>query len=233
VTGIDIVLLSYDEPLAGELHTRLERVFGRRVKRLHGVAPMRRALKMTAELVDTEQYWLADGDFEINLDFDLDAMPPLPDGVSMAVLQAVNAINGLVAGYGGLKLMRTAAIRDMREGTRDVLAALDHVDFIPVIAGVTRFNQTPFHTWRAGFREVAMLAHGSEYGMDRDYAQFQIDRWCNSAGATYASFGAAGAIAGVAFAQATAQDPDQWQCINDPSWLHREFTSRYPNLMPV
>ena len=233
VTGIDIVLLSYDEPLAGQLHLRLERVFGRKVKRLHGVAPMRRALKLTAELVDTEQYWLADGDFEIDLEFDPGAHAPLDDGVAMAVLQAVNAINGLVAGYGGLKLMRTEAIRGMRDGTVDVLAALDRVDFRPVVAGVTRFNQSPFHTWRSGFREVAMLARGSEYGIDEDYTRFLIDRWCNSAGAPYASFGAAGARAGMAFARETAQDPDRWQCISDPAWLHEQFTSHYPDLMPV
>lgn len=231
VTGIDVVLLSYDEPLAGQLHGRLERVFKRPVKRLHGVAPMRRALKMTAELVDTEQYWLADGDFDIDPQFDPDALEPLADGVAMAVLQAVNVINGLVAGYGGLKLMRTEAIRGMRDGTVDVLAALDRVEFRPIVAGVSRFNQSPFHTWRSGFREVAMLARGSEYGIDEAYTRFLIDRWCASAGAVHANFGAAGARAGVAFAQETAPDAELWQCISDPAWLREQFASHYPDLI--
>lgn len=233
VTENDVVLLSYDEPLAGQMHVKLERVFGRKVKRLHGVAPMRRALQLTAELVDTEQYWLADGDFDIDPQFDPGSIAPLDDGVAMVVLQAVNVINGLVAGYGGLKLMRTDAVRSMPAGTIDVMAALDRVEFRGIVAGVTRFNQSPFHTWRSGFREVAMLTRGSEYGIDEAYTRYLVDSWCNSSGATYASFGAAGARAGKAFAQELNRDSDEWQCINNPAWLHEQFTSRYPDLVSV
>ena len=155
-----MVQLSFDEPLAHELHTRLESVFGTRVKRLHRVSPMRRALELSAQLVDTDVYWLADGDFEIAPDFDPAAEPPLADGVAMAVYQAMNPICDLVYAYGGLKLIRTQALREIDTSTVDVLAAIGHVEFPQKPAGTTRFNQTPFHTWRAGFREVAMMVRG-------------------------------------------------------------------------
>ncbi len=105
MTGFEAVQLSYDEPLAGSLHTRLARVLGGSVKRLHGVRGMRRAYRLTAELVDTEQFFLADGDFAIDPEFPTAAVQPLADGVAMRVWQAVNPVNGLTYGYGGLKLI--------------------------------------------------------------------------------------------------------------------------------
>lgn len=230
-TGVDIVQLSYDEPLADELYARLQRVFGRRIKRLHGVAPLRRALKLTAELVDTDQYWLADGDFEIDPAFNPGKIPPLPDGIAMTVLQAENALNGLVYGNGGLKLIRTEAIREMGDDTVDVLAAIGKVEFLPVCAGVTRFNQTPFHAWKAGFREVAMITRGGEYGMGPEWAELVTDRWLNYSEGVYATFGAAGAQAGIDFARETGRDSALWQQINDPAWLKRWFDECYPKLM--
>ncbi|MDX3388324.1 hypothetical protein PV682_43860 [Streptomyces niveiscabiei] len=77
---VDAVMLSYDEPRAGLLHTRLERVLGVEVKRLHGVVGMRRAYRLAAEVVDTDEFLLADGDFVIDTAFDLRTVTPLADG---------------------------------------------------------------------------------------------------------------------------------------------------------
>ncbi|KPI06152.1 hypothetical protein OK006_6581 [Actinobacteria bacterium OK006] len=85
MTGFDVVMLSYDEPRADLLHTRLQRVLGSKVKRLHGVQGMRRAYRLAAEVVDTSQFLLADGDFVIATEFNLRAVAPLDDGVSMRV----------------------------------------------------------------------------------------------------------------------------------------------------
>lgn len=66
MNGFDAVLLSYDEPMATSLHSRLQRTLGGKVKRLHGVHGMRRAYRLCAEVVDHEQFFLADGDFAID-----------------------------------------------------------------------------------------------------------------------------------------------------------------------
>ncbi|WP_224326638.1 hypothetical protein [Streptomyces olivaceus] len=65
MSDFDAVMLSYDEPIADQLHARLQRVLGTRVKRLHGVQGMRRAYRLAAEVTDSEQFLLADGDFVI------------------------------------------------------------------------------------------------------------------------------------------------------------------------
>lgn len=225
MTRFEAVMLSYDEPLADELHARLQRVLGRTVKRLHGVAGMRRAYRLAAEVIDTEQFLLADGDFAIATGFDARAVDHLPKGVSMRVWRAVNPLNGLVYGYGGLKLIRRSALRELGEAV-DVLAALPGtIEFTADIAGTTRIDQSPYHAWKAGFRECAMLARGSEYTMGESETAERIAAWIAGGTGEFAQFAVSGAREGVAFALETARTPQLFDRLNDPAWLLGRFTA--------
>ncbi|KOU05198.1 hypothetical protein ADK86_07545 [Streptomyces sp. NRRL F-5755] len=211
--------------MANSLHARTQRTLGGLVKRLHGVHGMRRAYRLCAEVVDREQFFLADGDFAIGPGFDPTAVEPLDEGVSMRVWPAVNPINGLSYGYGGLKLIRRSALREMGEAV-DVLAALPgRIEFAQETAGITRFNQSPFHAWKAGFRECAMLARGSEYGMAGDDARQRVETWTASQNREFATYAAAGAREGIVFAREAARDPKQFGHLNDPTWLRARFTT--------
>ncbi|GAA0488773.1 hypothetical protein ACFQ2B_00090 [Streptomyces stramineus] len=225
--AFDAVMLSYDEPMANALHRRLGRVLGGPVKRLHGVQGMRRAYRLTAELVDTEQFFLADGDFSIDTRFPAADVEPLVEGVSMRVWRAVNPVNGLTYGYGGLKLIRRSALREMGEAV-DVLAALPgKVEFCQDTAGTTRFNQSAYHAWKAGFRECAMLARGSEYGMNDTDVRARIDAWTSSSTGDFTTYAAAGARGGITFAHDAARDPKRFDLLNDPAWLRERFTAAH------
>ncbi|WP_105973504.1 hypothetical protein [Streptomyces geranii] len=224
-TLFDAVMLSYDEPLADQLHARLQRILGIRVKRLHGVQGMRRAYRLAAEVVDHDQFLLADGDFVLDDDFALTAVGPLADGVSMRVWRARNPLNGLIYGYGGLKLIRCSALRDLGDAV-DVLAALPgRVEFTPGIAGTTRINQSPYHAWKAGFRECAMLSRGSEYGMGDAETAERIAAWTAGGEGEFAEFAVAGAREGIAFAREAARAPALFGQLNDPGWLVARFTA--------
>ncbi|MFJ4962269.1 hypothetical protein EES43_06935 [Streptomyces sp. ADI96-02] len=227
MTNFDAVLLSYDEPMADALHSRLQRTLGSSVKRLHGVQGMRRAYRLSAEVVDREQFLLADGDFSIAADFDVAAIEPLDEAVSMRVWRAINPVNGLAYGYGGLKLIRRSALREMGNAV-DVLAALPgRIEFAQQTAGITRFNQSPFHAWKAGFRECAMLARGSEYGMADDDSRQRVEAWTMSRNAEFAPYAAAGAREGVAFAKEFPRASGQFDHLNDPTWLRERFTAAH------
>lgn len=227
MTDFDAVFLSYDEPMATSLHARVQRTLGGTVKRLHGVHGMRRAYRLCAEVVDREQFFLADGDFAIDTAFDPAAVEPLDEGVSMRVWRAVNPVNGLSYGYGGLKLIRRSALRAMGEAV-DVLAALPgSIEFADQTAGITRFNQSPFLDWKGGFRECAMLARGSEYGMADADARQRVKAWVTSRDGEFATYAAVGAREGVAFAREAARDPKQFDHLNDPSWLRHRFTTAH------
>ncbi|MFF0578062.1 hypothetical protein [Streptosporangium saharense] len=220
----DAMLLSFDEPLATALHERAERVLGQTVKRLHGVRGMRRAYRLCADLVDTETFFLLDGDFEIDEHFNAEAAAPLGTDVAMRVWQAVNPVNGLTYGYGGLKLIRTAALHKLGQAV-DVLAALPgRVEFAPAVAGVTRFDQSPFHAWKAGFRECAMLARGCEYGSSSREARARLTAWTSGGGGgRFAHWARRGAADGVAFAAQAGSDPAPFAGFNDPLWLRHRF----------
>ncbi|MFG2483404.1 hypothetical protein ACGFSI_11685 [Streptomyces virginiae] len=220
----DAVMLSYDEPLADELHARVQRVLRRPTKRLHGVRGMRRAYQLTAELVDYELYFLADGDFAISEDFNAAAVTPLAPDVSMRVWPALNPLNGLVYGYGGLKLIRRSALYQLGSAV-DVLAALPgRVEFSKDIAGTTRCNQSPYHAWKAAFRECAMLCHGSEYGMSDQGTRARLTAWTSCGQGDFAEYAVAGAHEGIAFAAGHPADLDK---INDPGWLLARFTATH------
>ncbi|NEE23170.1 hypothetical protein G3M58_94080, partial [Streptomyces sp. SID7499] len=149
------------------------------------------------------------------------------EGVSMRVWQAVNPVNGLAYGYGGLKLIRRSALREMGQAV-DVLAALPgRIEFAQQIAGVTRFDQSPFHAWKAGFRECAMLARGSEYGMADDCSRQRMEAWANSRNGEFAPYAAAGAREGVAFARAFARTSGRFDHLNDPTWLRARFAAAH------
>jgi hypothetical protein len=223
--GFDAVFLSYDEPLADELYARLADRFGA-VKRLHGVRGMRRAYRLTADMVDTEAYFIADADLDIDPQFDPASVPPLEAGVSMRVWRTVNAVNGLTYGYGGLKLVRHVDMLTLGE-TVDVLAALPgRTEFTRQVAGRTRFNQSPLHAWRAGFRECAMLTRGCEYGTARPDAQARIHTWTSQGDGPYSAHARTGAAAGVAFARQAATDAAAFEVLNDPSWLATRFAAQ-------
>jgi hypothetical protein len=224
VTGRpDVVFLSYDEPDADELYARLVLVFGP-VKRLHGVRGMRRAYQLAAHAVDTEQLLVADADFEIDRHFP-PVPPPLPAGTAMRVWRTVNAVNGLVYGHGGVKLCRRSALGALTEKV-DVLAGIPgRIEFVREIAGRTRFNQSPLHAWRAGFRECAMLARGCEYGTAPAETQQRLRVWTTTGSGPYAPQAIAGARAGAAFAAATAPDEPVWQQLNDPAWLAERYAA--------
>ncbi|MFJ2771741.1 hypothetical protein [Streptomyces sp. NPDC087300] len=227
MTEFDAVVLSYDEPLANALHARLQRTLGGTVKRLHGVHGMRRAYRLCAEVVDREQFFLADGDFAIDPSFAPAAVEPLEEGVSMRVWRATNPVTGLSYGYGGLKLIRRSALREMGEAV-DVLAALPgRIEFVQETAGITRFNQSPFHAWKAGFRECAMLSRGSEYGMAGDDTSRKLKAWTVIHSGEFAAYAAAGAREGIGFAREAARDPEQFDHLNDPSWLRERFTAAH------
>lgn len=222
----DCVLLSYDEPRADEHFARLGAVFGA-VKRLHGIRGMRRAYRLCAELAQTEEFFLADADLAIDPGFDPALVPPLAARVPMRVWRTRNPVNGLTYGYGGLKLCRRSAFRQLgvRAGAVDVLADLPgRPEFVPEIAGDTAFDASARHAWRAGFRECAMLTRGCDYGRIRDHeAEHRLNSWQLIGRGEFGAWAKQGAADGIAFARLAGNNPALWALLNDPHWLDTHF----------
>ena len=168
VADLDCVYLSYDEPQKEEFWLKIKNMVPW-AKRVDGVKGSDAAHKAAGETSDTERFILIDGDnmpeesfFNIQLDF-----TGKPDNFKLAQFRwkAINSINGLRYGNGGMSSWTKSYVRDMKthehqdEGDVSRIAdfCLDSKDNLYWAMNdcysTTYPNHTPFQAWRAGFRE--------------------------------------------------------------------------------
>lgn len=168
VADLDCIYLSYDEPQKEEFWLKIKNMVPW-AKRVDGVKGSDAAHKAAGEASDTERFILIDGDnmpeesfFNIQLDFtDKDEKFKL----AQFRWKAVNSINGLRYGNGGMSSWTKTYVREMKthehqtEGDVSRIAdfCLDSKDNLYWAMhdcySTTYPNYTPFQAWRAGFRE--------------------------------------------------------------------------------
>jgi len=159
---LDCVYLTYDEPQREEFWVKIRNMIPW-AKRVDGVKGSDAAHKAAAAASSTERFILIDGDnlpdpefFNLTLD--------IPSGEwERAVYRwrARNHINGLMYGNGGISSWTREFVRDMRthENTDGRDETVVEFCFDPLYWAMhdcystTYPNGSPFHAWRAGFRE--------------------------------------------------------------------------------
>ena len=173
VADLDCIYLSYDEPQKEEFWLKVKNMVPW-AKRVDNVKGSDAAHKAAGEASDTERFILIDGDnmpeesfFNIQFDFtDKD------DTFRKAQFRwkAVNSINGLRYGNGGMSSWTKTYVREMKthehqtEGdeSRIVDFCLDSKDNLYWAMhdcySTTYPNYTPFQAWRAGFREGVKMS---------------------------------------------------------------------------
>jgi len=168
VADLDCIYLSYDEPQKEEFWLKIKNMVPW-AKRVDGVKGSDAAHKAAGEASDTERFILIDGDnmadeefFNIQLDFT--GKDPKYK-IAQFRWKAVNAINGLRYGNGGMSSWTKTYVANMKthenqkEGdiTRIADFCLDSKDNLYWAMydcySTTYPNYTPFQAWRAGFRE--------------------------------------------------------------------------------
>jgi hypothetical protein len=168
VADLDCVYLSYDEPQKEEFWLRIKNMVPW-AKRVDNVKGSDAAHKAAGEASDTERFILIDGDnmpdesfFNIQLDF-----TGKDDTFKLGQFRwkAINSINGLRYGNGGMSSWTKTYVREMKthehqdEGDVSRIAdfCLDSKDNLYWAMNdcysTTYPNHTPFQAWRAGFRE--------------------------------------------------------------------------------
>jgi hypothetical protein len=168
VADLDCIYLSYDEPQKEEFWLKIKNMVPW-AKRVDNVKGSDAAHKAAGEASDTERFILIDGDnmpdesfFNIQLDF-----TGKDETFKKAQFRwkAVNSINGLQYGNGGMSSWTKTYVREMKthehqtEGDISRVAdfCLDSKDNLYWAMydcySTTYPNYTPFQAWRAGFRE--------------------------------------------------------------------------------
>ena len=162
IADLDCIYLSYDEPEKEQYWIRIKNMVPW-ARRVDGVLGSDAAHKAAALASNTERFILIDGDnipdpafFNQTLDF---TTPEHEQAVFR--WRARNHVNGLMYGNGGVSSWTRQHVMNMRthENTdgRDetvVEFCFDHLyRAMHDCYSTTYPNQSPFHAWRAGFRE--------------------------------------------------------------------------------
>ena len=161
VADLDCIYLSYDEPKKEEFWVKIQNMVPW-AKRVDGVEGSDAAHKAAAQASDTERFILIDGDnlpypefFDITLDIE--------DKHSDCVFRwkALNHINGLMYGNGGLSCWTRTFVNNMRthensNGSDDTAVEFCYdPNYLAMnnVYSTTYPNGSAKHAWRAGFRE--------------------------------------------------------------------------------
>ena len=226
---VAVFFLSYQEPRAAENFQRLS-VLAPHAIRIHGVQGMHRAFRTPLSMTSEEQFYVVDGDSVVDTPFPFTAHELGPTQV--LVWQARNAVNDLVYGYGGIKLFSRGAAELINESVVDVIGAPGQdVSFVKAVASTTEFNVSEFDSWKAGFREVAMLTHNSRFRTSCADAATRIRIWKTvGIDRRFGDWAIRGAHDGEDFALRCNTALSEIPLINDFAWLRGYFESKYANI---
>jgi hypothetical protein len=162
IADLDCIYLTYDEPQREEFWVKIRNMIPW-AKRVDGVKGSDAAHKAAGEASDTERFILIDGDNIPDAEFFNLALEFPTEEYERAVFRwrARNHINGLMYGNGGISSWTKQFVANMRthEATDGRTETEVEFCFDPLYwpmydcYSTTYPNGSPFHAWRAGFRE--------------------------------------------------------------------------------
>jgi hypothetical protein len=219
----DIVFLSYDEPYAEEHWQRLKKRFPY-AKRVHGVKGILNAHKKCANLTRTDNFFVIDGDSYILDDFDLGSVPSEVSDDCFYMWMSRNAVNDLTYGNGGVKLFPKRIFDRVEKYGVDLFVHLPHKQ-VHQIASITRFNSSPFSSWRAGFRECVQLASQHSKKIKKKTEIYLLNIWCNVGyNRPFGKWCIRGARAGRRYGMENIGNENAVELMNNYEWLRERFS---------
>ena len=223
----DIVFISYQEPNANENFENLKTRFPDRViHRVHGVKGIHQAHIEAAKACDTPMFYIVDGDAVVVDDFNFDWQVPAWQYNHVHVWRSKNPVNGLVYGYGGIKLFPRHETINMDTSKPDMTTSIsDKFVAMPKVSNITAFNTDPFNAWKSAFRECAKL---SSKVIDRQKSKETNERlrtWCMHVlpDTPFGEDALQGAKAGTAYGTRNKGNTVALKNINDFDWLKEKY----------
>lgn len=228
VAPYDIVFISYNEINADENYKQLLEKFPR-AKRVHGIKGIHNAHIAAAKEVNTEMFWVVDGDAVIIDGFNFDHEVSRYETDIVHVWRSKNPVNDLVYGYGGVKLLPTTMTISMDLSKPDMTTSISNkFKAVKALSNITKFNTDEFSTWRSAFRECCKLASQI---IDRQKNQETLERldvWCKvGLEREFGQYAIEGAKAGRTYGEENKGDIEKLKMINDFDWLSGRYVSAY------
>jgi hypothetical protein len=214
----DVFFISYYEATAAENLARLKKQCNRvqHVKNIDGIA---NAHRHCAEHSTTKMFWTVDADTIVDDGFNFDWRPTEHDSQYLHLWQSRNPCNGLVYGYGGIKLWPSTAVLNFKGTYLDYTTSVGQLKIMPSTASVSAYNTDVKSAWRSGFREGAKLVKQIAAG-DNEESLTRLMTWLqDTTGEPFADDSCNGAAAGVAYFLSGGD----MSKINDFGWLEMQF----------
>jgi hypothetical protein len=227
VSSFDAIFLSYDEPAAQSNWERVLRRFPF-AQRVHGVRGLNEAHRECARRARTERFYLIDGDSELLPEARLDTTRlELSSPWKAYLWRTRNAVNGLISGFGGVKLIGREPLSHL---TCELDLTVGAAKFVAVheTASIARFNQSPLHAWRGAFRECARLAGGILRSHGDAERSRRLQLWTTvGAEAKFGDWCLRGARQGVEFGRRHHGEPRELALLNDYDALAEMFEATF------
>ena len=225
----DIVFISKDEENADYNYKLLTDKFTH-AKRVHGVKGIHAAHIEAAKLCDSEMIWIVDADAQIVDNFNFDYYIPTYDPDSkntVHVWKSKNPVNGLVYGYGAVKLLPRELTLNMDTTTTDMTTSIsDKFKVVNRISNITNFNNDEFGAWKSAFRECVKLSSKAINGQLDEETEFRLKVWCTRGkDKPYGNYAIAGALAGKEYGEKSIGNKNALNKINDFEWLREQFNN--------
>ena len=220
----DVVFISYQEPDADTNYANLLKKVPM-AKRVHGVKGIHQAHIQAAMLCNTPMFWIVDGDAKIVDDFNFDYQVPAWQYNHVHVWRSKNPVNGLVYGYGGIKLFPRQETIDMDTSKPDMTTSIsDKFVAVKTVSNITGFNTGEFETWKSAFRECCKL---SSKVIDRQKdveTNKRLKIWTSiGRDKPFGEYALRGAKAGMLYGTTHKGDVAALKKINDFEWLQEQF----------
>lgn len=221
----EIFFISYQEPNADENWKKLKNRFPF-AQRIHGVKGIHQAHIAAAKRSLTKLFYVVDGDAEIVDDFSFFDYKVLESETDIVcVWHSQNPVNGLVYGYGGVKLLPKEKVLNTSLNSIDMALSLsERFKSISTISNITKFNTDPFNTWKSAFRECVKLVTkpiDKNYDEETDY---RLETWCTQgADKPFGKFSLQGANLGKKYGLENIENPEALSKINDFDWLREQY----------
>jgi|DEB0MinimDraft_10_1074344.scaffolds.fasta_scaffold00018_7 hypothetical protein len=225
----DIVFISKDEKSADENFERLLNQFpDKTIHRVHGIEGIHQAHIMAAKTAETEMFYVVDADAQIVDDFNFDYYIPNYDPDSkrtVHVWKSKNPINGLIYGYGAVKLLPRELTLNMDTNKPDMTTSISPLfKVVNKISNITKFDTDEFSTWRSAFRECVKLSSRAIDGQLDEETEFRLNAWCTRGkDKPFGNAAINGANQGKKYGEYAAKNLDYLNKINDFDWLYEQF----------
>jgi len=225
----DIVFIHNNEPDAEANFNRVKERFPR-VKLLAGQKGIHKAHQVAARMCWTDYFWAIDGDAIISDDFDFTHNDvEFYEEPTVRVYRAINPVNELVYGHGGVKLLPRLATLNMNTENVDMTTSISTLyKPVNIVSNIHKFDTDSFSAWRTAFRECVKL---SSQVIDRQDTKQTLDRlytWCSIADNTmYTTEIIKGALAGKRYGEIHCNDKTKLKLINDYEWLREQYNEQF------